>query len=165
MKRKIMLMILAVSILFTGCKMSDDGKQNETQTYCTIRVNCSTVLNHMDDLSDNLADYVPKDGVILKETKVAIHKEDSVYDVLERTLKENRILMEASFTGDLAYVEGIDNLYEFSCGELSGWMYCVNGEYPHVGCSSYKVQDGDQIEWNYTCDMGKDLGQEYGDKQ
>ncbi len=38
--------------------------------------------------------------------------------------------MEASFTGDSVYVEGINNIYEFSCGEQSGWMYEVNGVYP-----------------------------------
>ena len=76
-------------------------------------------------------------------------------------MRQQGILMEASFTGDMAYIEGIDNLYEFSCGELSGWMYCVNEEYPHVGCSSIKVQDGDEIEWHYTCDLGSDLGQRY----
>ena len=163
--KKIMLIILILCILLTGCKLSDNENQNKTGAYCTISVNCSTVLAHMDELDNNLAEYIPKDGVILKETKVEIYKDDSVYDVLKRILKKNEILMEASFTGDLAYVEGINNLYEFSCGELSGWMYCVNGEYPNVGCSSYKVKDGDKIEWNYTCNMGSDLGQEYGDKR
>ena len=65
--------------------------------------------------------------------------------------------MEASFTTGTAYIEGINNIYEFSCGELSGWMYCVNGEYPNVGCSDYKIKDGDNIEWYYTCDLGEDL--------
>ena len=36
-------------------------------------------------------------------------------------------------------------------------MYCVNGEYPNVGCSDYKIKDGDNIEWHYTCDLGEDL--------
>ena len=57
------------------------------------------------------------------------------------------------------YIEGINNLYEFDCGELSGWMYSVNGWYPNYGCSRYQVQDGDVIEWHYTCDLGEDLGQ------
>lgn len=56
------------------------------------------------------------------------------------------------------YVEGINHLYEFSAGELSGWMYKVNGVYPNYGCSQYVLKDGDVIEWNYTVDLGRDLG-------
>ena len=49
------------------------------------------------------------------------------------------------------------NIYEFSCGEQSGWMYEVNGVYPGKSCSKYDVEDGDIIKWNYTCKLGKDL--------
>ena len=57
-----------------------------------------------------------------------------------------------------AYIEGINNLYEFDCGELSGWMYSVNDWYPNYGCSCYTVQPGDVICWVYTCDLGQDVG-------
>ena len=56
------------------------------------------------------------------------------------------------------YVQGINHLYEFSCGELSGWMYMVNGEFPNYGCSKYELKDGDEIVWCYTCDLGRDVG-------
>ena len=56
------------------------------------------------------------------------------------------------------YVQGINNLYEFSCGELSGWMYRVNGVFPNYGCSKYVLKDGDVVEWVYTCDLGRDVG-------
>ena len=60
--------------------------------------------------------------------------------------------MEASWTPiyNSAYVEGIHNLYEFDCGELSGWKYSVNGVVPGVGCSQYRLNDGDRIEWSYS---------------
>ena len=41
------------------------------------------------------------------------------------------------------------------------WMYCVNDWYPNYGCGQYVVKNGDVIEWNYTCDLGKDLGQDW----
>ena len=59
------------------------------------------------------------------------------------------------------YIEGINQLYEFDCGDKSGWMYSVNGWYPNYGCSSYEVKDGDKIEWRYTCDLGSDVGDKY----
>lgn len=56
-----------------------------------------------------------------------------------------------------AYIKGINNIYEFDAGELSGWMYSVNGVFPNYGCSIYNLNDGDVIQWMYTCDLGKDL--------
>ena len=58
-------------------------------------------------------------------------------------------------------IEGIANLYEFDCGELSGWMYKVNDWFPNYGCSRYELKDGDKVEWVYTCDLGKDVGGDY----
>ena len=60
-----------------------------------------------------------------------------------------------------AYVEGINNLYEFDVGSLSGWMYSVNGWFPNYGCSRYALQNGDVVEWVYTCDLGYDVGGGY----
>ena len=56
-----------------------------------------------------------------------------------------------------AYIEGIHNLYEFDCGQLSGWIYKVNGWSPNYGCSRYALKDGDVIEWVYTCNLGIDV--------
>ena len=41
-------------------------------------------------------------------------------------------------------------------------MYRVNGEFPNKGCSDYELNDGDVIEWAYTCDLGRDIGCEVG---
>ena len=60
-----------------------------------------------------------------------------------------------------AYIEGINNLYEFDVGELSGWEYCVNGIYPNFGCSGYKLENGDVVCWRYTCDRGLDIGNDF----
>ena len=44
---------------------------------------------------------------------------------------------------------------------MSGWMYSVNSWFPNYGCSQYEVSDGDMIEWRYTCDLGRDVGDQY----
>ena len=56
------------------------------------------------------------------------------------------------------YIEGINYLYEYDAGSLSGWMYKVNGLFPNYGCSKYEVKPGDAIVWMYTCDLGRDVG-------
>ena len=55
-----------------------------------------------------------------------------------------------------AYIAGINHLYEFDYGDLSGWVYKVNGVLPSVGCGGYELKDGDIIEWCYTLDLGND---------
>ena len=114
----------------------------------------------MDNLTAGKEEFVPSDGWILKSTKVSFSDGESVHDVLQRVCKDKGIHMESSFTPayNSAYVEGINQLYEFDCGELSGWMFNVNGWFPNYGCSKYKVSDGDEINWVYTCDLGKDVG-------
>ena len=83
--------------------------------------------------------------------------------VLQQVCQDNKIHMEFSSTPiyNSAYIEGIGNLYEFDCGELSGWMYAVNDWFPNYGCSRYQLQDGDVVTWQYTCDLGDDIGGGY----
>ena len=57
----------------------------------------------------------------------------------------------------MVYISGINYLYELDFGDMSGWIYHVNDDEPLVGCGEYKLSDGDNIEWLYTCDLGKDL--------
>ncbi|MDD6071853.1 MAG: DUF4430 domain-containing protein [Clostridiales bacterium] len=144
-------------------KSTTDGKDSGTgkdTIKCTISISCATLLNHLDTLSNAKKKQVPKDGIILKPVSVEVKKGGTVFDVLQSVAKDNKIHLEYSFTPAFKsyYIEGIHNLYEFDCGELSGWMYSVNGEFPGVGCSAYTVGDGDIINWVYTCDLGKDVG-------
>jgi hypothetical protein len=106
---------------------------------------------------------VPEDGWILEPTEVVFYDGENVFQVLKRTCKQNGIHMEFENTPiyNSAYIEGIHNLYEFDVGELSGWMYSVNGWYPNYGCSRYALKDGDVVEWRYTCDLGYDVGGGY----
>lgn len=141
----------------------EDNTITETTYTCTISISCSTILNNMSYLDAAKTDLVPADGWILAPTTVTFYEGESVFDVLQRVCKQNGIHMEYENTPiyNSAYIEGIGNLYEFDCGELSGWMYQVNGWYPNYGCSRYVVQNGDTIAWRYTCDLGADVGGGY----
>ncbi len=127
---------------------------------CLLSVRCDTILNNLDSLDEDKIEIIPKDGIILGEKTVPINDGDSVFDVLQRELRNNNIHLEFVKTPafNSAYIEGIANIYEFDCGELSGWMYKVNGEIPDYGCSLYYLKDGDKVEWVYTCDLGADIG-------
>ena len=130
---------------------------------CTLSVRCDTILNNIDWLDPEKVELVPEDGVIFVKQIVTFYEGESVFNVLLREMKKNKIHMEFVNTPmyNSAYIEGIHNLYEFDCGELSGWMYKVNGWFPNYGCSRYQLKEGDVVVWVYTCNLGIDVGGYY----
>ena len=163
---KVMILMLALSLL-VGC-----GKTNTAQVAdsngdgkltCTLEVRCDTLLVNLDGMQPEKAALVPEDGVILAVTEVEFTAGESVFDVFRKALREEKIHFEYvdASAYDSVYIEGIGNIYEFDCGPQSGWMYSVNGVYPGLGCSAYTLADGDVIVFNYTCDLGADLGADY----
>ena len=160
---KLLQVLLCMFLLavMAGCgKSSGDDAGGQAAT-CTVSIKCGTILESMDNFNPDKKDFVPEDGVILPETVVEIKDGDTVYDILRTACRDNNILMESRNTTGMAYVEGIAQLYEFDGGELSGWMYKVNGVFPEYGSDSLKAQDGDQIEWLYTMSLGSDIGDEH----
>ena len=127
---------------------------------CTLSVRCDTILGNIKNLDPEKVELVPEDGVILETITVTFYEGESVFNVLQREMRRANIHMEFVNTPiyNSAYIEGISNLYEFDCGELSGWMYKVNDWFPNYGCSRYQLKQGDVIEWIYTCDLGRDIG-------
>lgn len=142
----------------TSTTPKPDKPIKEYDNTCTFVIECKTILDNKDKLKKGLEKYIPDDAVIFSKT-VGFDSGESVYDILRRICDENSIQMEASYTPAFSsyYVEGINNLYEFDCGQGSGWMYSVNGVFPNYGCSSYKPASNDKIAFRYTCELGYDL--------
>ena len=127
---------------------NDIIKENPIGTV-TMTIRCDTVAGK--------AEHIPQNGVVLEETVFEIEENETVYDILTQAAKEYSVHVENSGGDRLVYISGINYLYEFDYGGLSGWMFFVNGEEASVGCDSFILSDGDRIEWLYTCEMGKDL--------
>ena len=139
----------------------NDPPKPETKMSCTIEIRCDTILNNMQDLKPGLDVYVPDSGTILPTTTITFTEGETVFDVLKRICDARGIQIEYSYTPMYGsyYVEGINNLREFDCGQQSGWMYKVNGWFPNYGCSKYILDAGDEIVWCYTCKgLGTDVG-------
>ncbi len=138
---------------------SQEEPSEKSMLSCFLAVRCDTLLDNMDSIAPEKIHLIPESGAILPETKFEFSKGESAFDVLERELTRHKIHFEVTNVPmyDSVYIEGIGNLYEFDAGNLSGWIYRVNGEVLSVGCSQYKLKDGDKIEFLYTCNMGKDL--------
>lgn len=170
----IVVIVSLVALVASGTKVQSvddyylthiDDITEDSQTV-TISIRCDTILDNWDKLDDSLKSdkYVPADGVILPTFRAVLRKGDTVYDIFSRVTRYSKIVTDCVYTVNYSsvYVKGINHLYEFSCGELSGWMYRVNGVFPGYGCSKYALKDGDVIEWVYTCDLGRDVGGEFG---
>jgi len=127
--------------------------------FCSLTIRCDTLLDNMDSIAPEKIHLIPESGSILPETELEFSEGESAFDILVRELKKHNIHFEFSKAPmyDSVYIESIGNLYEFDAGELSGWIYRVNGKILSVGCSQYKLKSGDKIEFLYTCNMGKDL--------
>lgn len=149
-------------------KPSNTNKESEDKKeYVTISISAATLLTHWDMLKPALQSekYVPKTGVILKSTKYEIlSKDETVWAILKRATNEHGIHLEYEGAGDnqygSVYIEGINHLYEFDAGDLSGWMYSVNGQFPSFGVSAVTVKNGDNIQFKYTVDLGRDIGKQ-----
>ncbi|RHW42576.1 DUF4430 domain-containing protein [Neobacillus notoginsengisoli] len=91
----------------------------------------------------------PKDvGTILGATAVEVKEGDTVLNVLLRATGK-KIHVEHRGSGATAYVEGIDNYYEFDYGAKSGWTCKKNGTTIDRSAGLVKVAKGDRIEWIY----------------
>lgn len=128
-------------------------KEDSKVLCCTLSIDCKNVFNNLDELDKAKRGIIPADGMILSTVRVEFEQGETVYDVLQRACRQYGIQLEASYTPGYgsAYIEGINNLYEFDCGEHSGWKYTVNGVLPNFGCSTYELKNGDDVQWHYTC--------------
>lgn len=155
--KKLLLLMLAMVMLLSGCGMKKESAAGGLT--CTLSISCANLVDS-DVLAEAKRPLVPDNGWLLEPVECSFAEGESVFDVLSRVVRENKIHMEFVETPayNSVYIEGIGNLYEFDGGPQSGWMYCVNGEFPNYGCSTVKLQDGDVVEWVYTLDLGNDVG-------
>ena len=147
------LLVLILCLSFLSCGKTEAGAYS-----CTLSVRCDNAAAASDMLPPETAAILPADGVLLADTAVAFSEGETVFDVLMRAARAAGLHLEFEKTplyGGV-YVEGIGNLYAFDGGELSGWVYAVNGIFPEVSASAYVLADGDTVEWIYTCDLGRD---------
>jgi hypothetical protein len=145
--------LLCLLIFATDLKSAEEyyGEEQESgEKTATLSIRCDTLIGED-------STYLPEDGIFLEEVELSFSEGESVFDLLLRATQLYQIQFDFSGTGSSVYVSGIGYLYEQEYGDLSGWMYQVNGEYPSIGCGSYLLSEGDHVVWRYTRNIGKDL--------
>ncbi|MGD6968074.1 DUF4430 domain-containing protein [Rossellomorea vietnamensis] len=89
-------------------------------------------------------------GTILPVTAVEISEGDTVLSVTQKITKAKGIQLSVRGSNSMAYVEGIDNLFEMDQGPLSGWEVSVDGKKLDKSTGIYGVEPGQAIKWHYT---------------
>lgn len=113
-------------------------------------------------------------GEIIPVTKVPFHNGDSIATVTVRLLKALKIGYTYTGTVDsnfyLASIKNfeVDNtpygeMGQHDAGAGSGWMITQNGVFIDKGTSDFKVTNNDIIKWQYTCQLGADIGDPFFD--
>jgi len=149
------LMLILFIFTTSFSSTADYYKTAPEKKAATGKVTLSILCDKVPELESS--DYLPRDGVILPATVFDIAEGDTVYTVLTDAARAHEIHLESSGPDGMIYMRGIDNLYELQYGDLSGWIYFVNGTSPSLSCDQYTLQNGDTILWRYSCEMGSDL--------
>lgn len=118
---------------------------------CTVTVECKSILKNMGKLADGHAPYVPSDGYFINSCTVTLDNGSSVYDAVQLACNKQGVHMTTVNSGYGKYVKGFNNIDEKDCGSQSGWLYFVNGSSPAKSCSKYKLSNGDNVVFSYTC--------------
>lgn len=127
----------------------------------TLSIECVAAL-HETPAQNNNTDFdsiLPENGLILETTSYQVEDGTTVYELLKQVCAEEDLNLDVkgNTAYGSAYVKEIHYLSEFDFGELSGWMYLVNGEFPSVGCGEYELHDQDEVRWVYSLNLGKDI--------
>ncbi len=141
------ILVLFVKIESTDSYYSDIAPKENVIGTVTLSIRCDVLVGKTD------SEYIPADGILLPTTTFELTEGDTVYTILTEAARKHRIQMETSASGELAYIEGLANLYEAQFGATSGWTYSVNGERASVGCGRFELSPGDVICWDYSLDL------------
>lgn len=170
-RKKALAVTAAVLAVLSGCVWLLDIKTPEEyysqsmtgSMRAVVSADCLTVLDNMASIDPvvNPADVIPEDGIVIEKCEVMLPEGASAFDALTAAAREQRVRVDYVGSGWGTYVRGIGYIYEFGFGELSGWMYRVNGEFPDVSASDFTLKEGDIVEFVYTCDLGRDVGDVY----
>jgi hypothetical protein len=159
----LLALLLCVSALgFAACGNDSEGGNSETAgsgssttegassedqvETVKISVDCETLLA----VDPAKAAEFSKDGIILEEGEVTLKSGQTALDALRET--------GLDFVDAGGYISEINGLGAGIAGDMSGWLFIVNGEMPSLGADALEVKAGDVIQWRYSCDGGADIG-------
>ena len=146
-------------------------RADEIAGYVTVSFEDRGIRVENDEFSDE--SFKKALGTIIDATSVPYRSGDTIADVTLRLLDAKGYTYK--FTGSsknsfyLASIKGAGTgnkeFGEYSGGKKSGWMITQNNWFINKGTSEFKVSNGDVLKWQYTCQLGKDIGDPHWDEE
>lgn len=121
-----------------------------TAITCTVKIECSKILENRDNFTGDVS-KLPPSGIILNTTSVTIPSGSTAYDAMVIATSKSGVSVNEKSSSFGKYIVGFNGINEKDCGNMSGWMYSVNGSTPNMASSKYVLQNGDSIVFFYTC--------------
>lgn len=107
--------------------------------------------------ANNLTTWVQK-------TTYTVDMNATVWDVIQKALKDNNMTCTHTQSLNTVYIASVTKgdltIGEFDNGNLSGWMYTLNGKHPLLGVAQQYLENGDKIVFHYTDDYTVEEGSE-----
>lgn len=147
--------VLLVTFVDFSFLKKDSSEASGNTITTSIKISCETIKGE--------SEYAPENGVVLEKSEIKLSEGASVYDQLVETVKQNKIQFEVNDKIVKGYVAGLAGIYGGDFGDLSGWLFKVNGKFSNLGTNDLKLSEGDFVEWVYTKEMGADVGYESGE--
>ncbi|MEG1154083.1 MAG: DUF4430 domain-containing protein, partial [Ruthenibacterium sp.] len=110
------------------------------------------------------ADGAPWEGILLEEW-VDINQDSSMMSAFMDAIAAAGQTQSGAENG---YIQEVGGLAAFDGGSMSGWMGTLNDWFTDAGFDAFNVADGsfgvgDEVRIQYTCNMGADIGANWGD--
>ena len=90
---------------------------------------------------------------IIFSTETEMYVEMTALDILLDCAEEKNIPVAFTGSKSTAYVTSIGGLASGQHGDMSGWIYTLNGESIMTPCGKCILNPGDKVEWKYITEF------------
>lgn len=139
--RLLTLLLVLLLLLATACQSQEEAIP-EGSIEVFLSVDCSNAVA----AGVPGADAYEPDGAVLTKANILVAEESSVLD----TLQASDLIINTSTAVLGVYVKSIQGISEGK----GGWIFSINGEFPHTSASNVPVEAGDDVAFYYTVTPG-----------
>lgn len=133
---------LSISSLLTACASNSSEEYEESDEFITIRmvINCEEAVE-----AGNETALTTAGSGIMYEDDMEFYDGATVLDALSSCGLD----LASKSSSEGVYIKSIGGLAEKEIGDLSRWVYYVNGEAETTTCDASVLKNGDIVEWKY----------------
>ena len=143
--KKTLSIILCFALILCMASCYTQKEKPDAIGSVSLSINCNVIKDKVDN------------PVILDNAEFLINEGETVYDILMEAVVKNKLQMETSGAKGSEYVVGINNIYSQAYGDMSGWLFYLNGEMAMTSMAQCKLKPNDKIEILYSTNFGEDL--------